>query len=199
MVSVTQKAPAPLQAYLSPAPALPALKQLGLAEGPIVVRPIFKTQDMYTDDFGPDVPAEVLMMIAEVNIDMTLIHFDDDVLETCVAEAMGGGAPGVIAGAGTPMGAMLPVGVKGNHYISLNISSTVLGRVWRFPASYLMTNVELPLGTGRTAAKLTWRAIPYVAPQRSFSGNQLTNLNNVGPQEFLISKGVVLWDHQSDT
>ena len=193
MVSVVQKPPSPLQSYFTVAPAIPTLKQLGLAEGPIVVRPTFKTQDMHTDDFGPEVPADVMLMLAEVNIDMTLIQYDDDVLETCVADAMGGGAPGVNAGAGTPMGAMLPVGVSGNHYISLNISSTVLGRVWRFRASYLTSNVELPLGTSRTAAKLTWRAIPYVSPERSFA-----NASILTSTDFLKSSGVVLWDHSAD-
>ena len=124
---------------------------------------------------------------------MTLIHYDESLLRKCIAEAMGGGTEGTLVGAGTPLGAMLPVGVNGNHYISLNISSPVLNEPWRFPASYLMTNVELPLGTGRTAARLRWRAIPYVSPQRSFASNALL------ANDYLISAGAVLWDHTADT
>src|SRR3990167_3573754 len=159
---------------------------LGLAEGPIVVTPIFKHHDMHTDDFGPDIPADVMWMLAEAHIDMTLIHFDNNVLETCIALAMAGsGTEGTLIGAGRLMGSAIPLGIVSNNYIELSISSQVLARPWRFPASYLMDQMDVPLGTQRTAIKLKWRAIPYVSASRSLMNGAKT----FGDNDFLKSAG----------
>src|ERR1700733_288058 len=99
--------------------AICVLSDLGLADSPVVITPTFYHKDILVDDFGPNVPAEVMWNIAEVNIRMALIHYDIDILDICMAEAMGGApdnSPGfefpdgeILSPAGTlaPAGALL--------------------------------------------------------------------------------------------
>jgi hypothetical protein len=170
----------------NPSTPFASATDLGLAQKEVRIVPRFVHHDVHIDDFGPDVPVDVHWMLAEVSIRMTLAHYDANILKAVWAESMGGGTEGTMVGAGTPMGAGVAVGAAGNHYVSLNLLSPVLGLPWRFRACYLAnTPFEQPLGTERTLAVLTWRAIPYV-PYPSSVGE-------------LTSTGAVLWDRVLDT
>lgn len=148
--------------------AIANLAELGLTTGPVVITPTFMHYDKRVDDFGPDVPADVLWNLADVRIRATLIHYDADVLDTCIKESMGGGLPGFFneAGlcgpAGTPLGKGKALFASGNNLISVNLLSPQLNNPWRFPACYLTgPPIELPLGTQASAVLINWRAIPY--------------------------------------
>lgn len=162
--------------------------ELGLARGPVTITPSFKHADIKVDDFGPDVPADVMVNLADCIIDMTLVHYDHDVLNACIAESLGGAAnfaEGVMVGAGVLLGGMNPPLTTGCHFISLNLTSPVLGMPWHFPTTYLHERpLVLPLGTKRTFADVRWRAIPY------FSSTSKT-------QE-VASVNTVLFDHILD-
>mgnify|MGYP001608992929 FL=1 len=85
--------------------SISTLSELGLAEKEVTISPRFYHSEMRADDFGPNIPPEVMWMLADVQIAMTLVHFDRAVLEACISESMGGSTFGVfLAGAGTPMG-----------------------------------------------------------------------------------------------
>lgn len=152
---------------------------LGLAEKPITIRPNWVHRDIHYDDFGPNVPPEVMWMLADVQISMRLVHYDQLILDTCMIEAEAGGSAfsaaavaaatrfaGTLAPAGSLMGNNLPLFASGNHYISMSIVPAIgpLGNQlpYRFPSCYLTgPAVVLPLGTEKTLAEVTWRAIPY--------------------------------------
>lgn len=168
------------------------LSELGLAEGPIRVLPRFAHRDWFVDDFGTEVPAEVFTRLADATILMTLVHYDDAVLEACVIESLGGSADGAqwlhgtLAGAGIPLGGNNVRFADGNHYVDLNLLSPVANYPWRFYQCHLLGPPhEVPLGTKRSAVRLAWRAVPYVA-----------TLTGSGE---LRSAGAVLWDHVLDT
>lgn len=185
------------------------VSELGLSSEEISVSPRYYYQDWYVDDFGSHVPAEVQWKLADVTVGMTLIHYDPVVLDICLDEAMGGGsapigeAGDVLAPCGLPLGNGLPLFSSGCHYVSLNLTSQVLGKNWRFPASYLLgPPLRIPLSTKATAVVLEWRAIPYIAPVTS--GPSLTQPDAIAingaayiPRE-LQSSGVRLWDHELD-
>ena len=171
------------------------LYELGLASEGIQIQPTFNHYDVKIDDFGPNVPTEMLWMGADVTIAMTLIHFDLDVLEGCIAESMGGhfnglvGSIGTFSAIGKPMGALQKLGQARNHFMSLNLSSPMLLTPWRFPATYLTgPPVIIPLGTKAMAVKLNWRAIPYALPS-----------SEGGVDSGIYSSGAVLWDYVPDT
>lgn len=177
------------------------LWELGLAEENILVVPNFKHRDMNTDDFGPDCPADVMALLADVNIFMKLIHYDDSVVDGLMAEALGGSVdpvtgvatPGTMVGAGVPLGGGVALGTKGNHYVSLNLfTATVNSRPWRFPASYLAQEpVRYPVGTYASVVELVFRAIPYV-PLGTAS------MDPSKPKPELKSAGAILWDRTAD-
>lgn len=187
-----------VKAIASGAPAA----ELGLAVDQIQVTPRWKHRDFRADDFGPDVPPEVMVNIADVQIHMTLIHFDHDVLDGCWSEAMGGAGGeavdaggivlpllGQVLGAGALMGGGLPLLASGNHFISLNLLSPVGKKPYHFPAAYLTEDpVHFPLGTGTSAVALNWRAIPY---------HNQTGTQNPFASE-IRSSGLVLWDYVPD-
>lgn len=167
--------------------------ELGLTVDQVTVVPRWKHLDILADDFGPDIPAELMWNLADVIILMTLIHFDEGVLDRCMAQSMGGAkddngvlyAAGIMAGAGRQMGAMKALFDANNHFISLNLLSPVLNRPWRFPKSVLAENpVQYPLGVEKSAVKLVWRAIPY----------QVVNEDTE-----VKSAGSILWDRILDT
>ena len=134
--------------------------ELGVASEPITVSPKFSHLDVHSDDFGDQIPPEVLWMGAETSIEMTLVHYDYDVLLACLTEAMGGKDGSGLAGFGTPMGG----GKSGNHYIKLTLTSPTLSDPWNFTSAYLSENpIVHPLGVERSLTKLTWRSIPYKA------------------------------------
>ena len=150
--------------------------ELGLSVDPIIISIKHNYLDVMVDDYGNKVPAEVLWMLSEANIKMTLVNWDDDVLKRCMRESMGGATTfGNMKGAGTPLGGMRPSSDVQNHYIGLNLScpnaadvgptgtdNIDLPEAWRFPNSFLSDMpYELPIGTERSLLKLNWRAIPY--------------------------------------
>ncbi len=173
--------------------AIAVRTDLGLAVDKITVTPRWKHEGIKVDDFGPDIPPELMWNLADCNIRMRLIHYDQAALQICLAESMGGsvfgffapGRPapainqgpidGLMAGAGSMMGNNLPVLSSGNHYISLNILSPVLNVPWTFPTAYLDAQpVVIPLGTEASIVDLSWRAIPYAYH------HQLTSLQGGG-------------------
>ena len=64
----------------------------------MVITPVVRHREVYPDDYGTQqVPAETIYSLAYCFIDMTLVHFDNDVLNACIMESMaGGGAQGII-------------------------------------------------------------------------------------------------------
>ena len=167
-----------------------AVQELGLASDEILVVPHFSHRDLHIDDFGPDIPPEVLWMLSTVSIHMTLVHFDNDILRTCITESMAGGTEGTMVGAGTPMGGGADIFSDKNHYISLSLSSAQLLLPWRFRSTYLAElPVEYPLGTGASLVRLNWRAIPYYPP---------TSTGDLIAGTAYRSTGRVLWDRSHD-
>lgn len=164
--------------------------ELGLASEQVIIRPRFVHADVHVDDFGPDIPPEVLCMLAEVQLSMTLIHYDKDALQVCIEESLGqfsspATVDGVIGPAGSPLGNGRPRLASGCHYISVNLTSPVLNYPWRFRTCYLADRpVEIPLGTHTSLVNLNWRCIPY---RPSSSGVEIS------------SSGAVLWDHSRDS
>ncbi len=167
------------------------------------------------DDFGPFIAAEVMSQIADVNIDMVLVHFDPDILDVCQIESMVAGwstmdafgsltvnTPGTLAGAGSLLGNGVPALMSGCHFISLNILSQVAVRPYHFPTAYLTgPAIVYPLGTGYSAVEMNWRAIPYRAPQvvTAISGGMsgMTSFSAFGGE--ILSSGAVLWDNVPDS
>ena len=167
---------------------LESLKELGLAVDSIKVSPIFKHRDIHCDDFGPDIPVDVMWKLAECHISMTLIHYSVNVLKACVNESMAGSDDGTLAANGTLMGAGKQNNNAKNHYISLNLLAPILEDPWHFPAAYLSDRpVEYPLGVNVQTVVMSWRAIPYVA--YSLGAPQTSELK---------SKNAVLWDRVLD-
>lgn len=146
-----------------------SLSQLGLAADPVRITPVFRHRDINVDAWGES-PADVQWMLAEVQVTMTLIHFDRSVLDVCLALSMGGGQTtvGQVARAGRLLGNNTPLLLPGNKYIVLQITSPVGGVPWQFNASYL-TNppMEFPLGVEKSMVPLNWRVIPYPGPSTS--------------------------------
>lgn len=169
------------------------LSELGLTSDHIQVSPVLYHHNVRPDDFGPNVPAEKLWMLAAAQIQMNLVHYDDFVLDTIEAESMAGGfydpgipgistanaIPGTLPPAGVPMGNNLPLFASGNHYISLNLVGSIVGtqagKTIRFPTSMLTEQpIILPLGTEKSVVRLTFTAIPY----RNYSlTNQMLQLS----------------------
>lgn len=192
------------------------LSQLGLAVDDVRVFPVFRHANVTVTDFGPDVPVETLWMVAEVNITMNLVHFDEYVLSAWMTETMGGGVPrvggvsmlpgtGILPQAGTPMGGGKPLFASGNHYVSLNLASPYLNRPWRFPTTYLTQQpIEISLGTTRSAVRLHVKAIPYIFPNSGINtytvSQPATGLaggaTGVGD---ISSSGAALWFRTLDT
>lgn len=144
-----------------------SLTELGLTEGPIRLSINFKQKDISVDAWGDEVPVDIQMKLAWVDISMNLAHFERSVLDVCILEGLGG-APvlGTMAHAGARMGNGLPRfaagGVNGNHFIGLNIASPVGNKPWCFLYSHLATQpMEFPLGTERSVVQVRWRAVPY--------------------------------------
>ncbi len=168
--------------------AIASLSQLGLAEGPIVVTLQLNHSDVNVDAWGglEGPPVDVQWMLAEAAVTMDLIHYDRDVLETCLALSMGGASAattGQMARAGTRMGKGVARFAAGINLIGLNIASPQEGKPWRFYHAYIASGYEYQLSVKRTAARLTWRVIPYTADPW-----------NAG----LGASNYQLWDHTAD-
>lgn len=139
------------------------LAELGLAEGPISVTLDLRHKDILLDAWGGEIPADVQVMLGAANIAMGLIHMDLAVLDECLRLSFGGPATmGQVSRAGTRLGANTARLAAGWKYVSLNISSPIAGRPWRFYNAYLTgPPLVYPLGTEKSVAVLNWRAIPY--------------------------------------
>lgn len=168
--------------------AIGSLSQLGLAEGPIVVSLQFNHSDINVDAWGglEGPPVDVQWMLAEAIVNMDLIHFDRTVLEACLALSMGGASlatTGQMARAGSRLGNNKARFAAGINLMGLNIASPQEGKPWRFYHAYIVSGYEYALGTKRTAARVTWRVIPYTQdPWNSGSG----------------AANYQLWDHTAD-
>ncbi len=189
-------------------PGAAGVWELGLSSEKITISPKFYHYDIHCDDFGPAAPVETMWNLAECIIKMTLVNYDNDVLQSCMIESMGGanGIPagagpfitaGTMQSAGTLMGGNDAIGTPNNHYISLNLIGTDtannvginLSKLfdYHFAATYLMTPpLEIPIGTEKTIVVLTWKAIPYQYYQ------------TISTTEELKSQGTVVWDSNID-
>ncbi len=173
--------------------------ELGLTDDPIQMKFLMNHKDIHVDDYGPTVPAEVLWMLSEAELTMTLVHFDFQVLAQCINDSMGysqavpGTDEGSMVGAGWPLGAGMEYPFIGsqpnfvNSYIRVSFSTALTTsrprRPWRFFSCYLAKEpIEFPLGSERSLVKLVWRAIPYSAP---VDGD-------------VSSKDAKLFDHEDD-
>ena len=141
------------------------LSQLGLSDGPIRVSFNDKKLDIKVDAWG-DVPPEIQSMGVEASIQMTLVHFDQTVLNVCIRESMaafpGGGAFGTLPITGARMGNNSALFSTTNRFISLNLTSPVGLLPYRFFYSMLTGPLaEIPLGAERSVVSLNWRAIPF--------------------------------------
>ncbi len=177
--------------------AIGSLSQLGLPDAPIRIRPTFRHTDVNADAWG-QAPFENQFMLAFMDVSMSLVHVDRDILDACEIESMASaGVIGALPHAGARMGNNLPrfaastaadpngIVRTGNHYIGLNLSAPVSGKPWRFFYSYLTgPPLELPIGTERSIFVMNWRVVPY--SQDPYNGG-------------LGALGQLIWDHSNDT
>lgn len=151
------------------------LTQLGLSSDPISVTFYHGHKDMKVDAWGGPGggigPPEIQFFGGDARITMTLIHYDPVVLDACVMESRGipsvlfagnTSTNGILGRTGARMGNNSPRFGADNHFISLNISSPVAGKPYRFWYTYLAEQpLIFPLGTEKTVAQVIFRAIPY--------------------------------------
>jgi hypothetical protein len=165
--------------------AIAGITQLALAEDQVRVTIVPKYRDIACDAWGAgNVPPDVQTMLAEVQIQTNLVHFDQAVLSECQRLSMGGpGAEGQTARAGTLMGNGLPRFSEGNSYIGLNLSSPVQNFPWRFLYCYI-TSPQWPMGVEAAVVPVTWRCVPYTVDPWN---------NGLGATNY------TLWDHALDT
>ena len=165
-----------------------ALAQLGLTDSSITIHFNFHHFDIHVDAWGgvQGPPPEIQLMLADVTISMSLVHFDAAVLNSCISESMGGAATvGTVQRAGSRMGNDVALQAANNRFIQLGISAPISGAPWRFFAAYLTNNpLIFPVGAERSVAVCNWRAIPYPPggdPYNSGSG----------------AGGVAIWDRSA--
>lgn len=151
-------------------------QDLGLTSEAITITPTYYHKDVYTDSYGDQVPADVLCYLADCQINLKLIHYDDNVLGFYLRESVAGGniffglpvLAGSVPAAGTPMGGGFPLYTSGNHYVGLtlfpsNPSPFSAGQaMWYFPATY-MTGPPMVhrIGTEASITECKIRALPY--------------------------------------
>jgi hypothetical protein len=198
--------------------AIGVMSELGLATENIRIEPQINFKNVNVNDFGPDVPADVLSMLSSVKISMTLIHYDPEILDICIGESMGNSIPnlvensavdggfvqyvgGTLAGAGTPLGGLKRIFESGWHYISLNLSSQVLEQPWTFPKCYLnQMPVKIPIGNDLSKVEMEWTALPYFDPLISGVNGYGPALAGVLPYPTQISGGqTTTFSYRGDT
>lgn len=170
--------------------AIANLAELGLAVDDIKVTPQHELEDVTCNAWGK-VPFDQQVFGAYVDIQMTLVQYDNDILDVCIQESMGGTLDiGKVARAGARLGNNQPRFAPGpysagNHYIGLNLSSPVGAKPWRFLYTFLTRQpYTYPLGTRRSMVTLSWRCIPYTQdPYQAGAG----------------ALGQILFDHTLDT
>lgn len=164
------------------------LTELGLTSESITISVNSYRKNIRVDAYG-DGPPESQFFGAGATVQMTLVHFDKDVLNFCLNESWGSTpAFGTMGHAGSLMGnnraRFAPGGVNGNHFIGLNLISAAGALPWRFLNSALADNPMIfPIGTEKSLVRLTWQAFPYA-----------TDPWNNGNGSF----GTAIWDHVSD-
>jgi hypothetical protein len=168
--------------------AIANTSELGLSDAPIRVVPNYRFLPIHVDAWG-QAPADVQMMLATVDITISLVHFDRTILAECLRLSMGGAAvEGALPMAGQRLGNNLPRfhpgGTAGNNYIGLNLSSPAGSSPWRFYFAYMTgPPVNFPLGAERSVVVTTWTVVPYT---RDPYGAGSSSLN------------YILWDHGAD-
>ena len=167
--------------------AISVATDLGLSDGPIQPQLNYRHTDLSVDAFGGQngIPPDVQWMGADMTIPLTLVHFDEAVLQECLRLSMAGSAgEGIMRRAGFRMGNNTARFAPGNSYISMSITSPDGLLPWRFLTCYLNgTPMMFPVGVERTGVILSWRAIPYaIDPYGGGTGQE----------------GVVLYDHVLD-
>lgn len=187
--------------------------ELGLTAGDIRIIPRFMHQDVQCNDFGPGAPPDVLSKLADVTIQMVLIHYDQLVLDELLRESLGsfGTDPTAteVGPYGTPLGGGLPMYYSGNHLASLSLVPCLKnGQAptvpeYRFKSCYLEDNpVVIPLGTNASLVDIRFRAIPY-SPLWA-SGNfpnsgTVILLNGVEhTSQEINASGRAIWDASAD-
>lgn len=183
--------PGPCMVYVKgedkPGSGLRQRKELGLSEGPIQVSLNIRHKKIMASDYGSEVPAEMLWMLVDATIQMSLVHYDVNVLDDCIKASMAGSSPSSLNGAGIPMGGNVDNLDEGCHYISLNLypvgtPTAVVISPYRFFSSFLTGSFgAIPLGTERSVIPLTWQAIPYKALPIPSDGSvpELTSANAI--------------------
>ncbi len=161
------------------------LISIGLTSDSIIVTPNFYYSDVKLDAWGgtEGPPIDVQWMLADAQINMTLIHFDWDNLQLCLRASTGNRAvAGTMARAGTLLGNQVAIGDANSRLTQLYLSSPIggVGRTWYFPATFLSgPPMRYPLGTHRSEVEVVWRAIPYaVDPYGAANGAQDVTLWN---------------------
>jgi len=195
------------------------VQQLGLSDAPIDISLSWRHKPLYVDDYGPDVPFDLMWMLAEANVRMTLVHYDDYVLQQCLIESMAGGGysdpdlgpntafPGTLAGAGTLIGGNVEPFGYGWHYMSLSIQpgnltndqlqSGYRALPWRFINSVLAEPpITIPVGTSYSVTRLNWRVIPYGT--YFTPGDYISGQVPILSQCEIASSGAILFDHFPD-
>jgi len=194
--------------------------ELGLASEKITITPNFKHKEVMVNDFGSEIPVNVMWNLTDVTIKMTLIHYDPNILDFCMRESMGGivtrgNAAGIMQPAGKPLGGgyMMDDGIylpyqltSGNHFITMGLFSATSGDPWRFWNTYLTSPpVVIPLGTRNSMVDLNWRCIPFVPLSLTPVGHVISTGPSTGTitvsgtqwvigAKEVMSSGMVLWD-----
>lgn len=168
------------------------LTELGLTSESIVVRPRYFHQPVLASDFGRDTPADVLFMGGYVDLYMTLVHFDFEVLQECMGLALGNGgtADGTFGPMGQPLGGGGSPGSTVNNFVSVNLmplgGAGTIAQPWRFRQCYINGDpLEIPMGTEKSMVRINWRCIPLVVPSSSGDWD-------------VSSDGAVIFDHELD-
>ena len=169
------------------------LWELGLTSEPITIMPRFFHQNIQADDYGPNIPANVMSMLGDCDIKLSLIHYDEQVLRNCIAQSMAYTSDGTFRSAGTLLKNNGPIFSSGNFFTSLSlVPGRSSGLPWRFPYAYLADSpLELSLGTQRSLAVCHWKALPL-------STFRTTTLQASGGTRELTSDRALLWDHERD-
>lgn len=130
-----------------------SITELGLAMDSITIAPRFRHKDVHVDDFGGEIPPDVMSMLLFADVRMVLSHYDPIVLGTCVAHAVGS----TTAGECGPAGAMLLSRGFGIRLYLIPRNDIP----WQFKASYLNSEpLEVDIGTKLSQVQLNWRCLP---------------------------------------
>ncbi len=173
------------------------LSELGLCtRGGVTITPTFYHTPVNINEFGPNIPVELLNDLMLVDVSFTLSHYDLDILNIMMAESVGG-APftpgpsirpitGTFNKRGTLLGGGRQMYASGNHLFSVGIT-------WEdFPFTFISCHLngpQFPVGVETSYPRVSVRCFPYV-PLFSGSLNQPTTS---GMYFEASSSGVPLW------